>query len=102
MVCNYFQISSPTAFNNIGGSYGNFSGVHRKWDGRTIGKTRLQNGRKAIILVLDEPYSEAVEKEMNLKIVRWLRDELKKCEPLPPEFDEILAGRLTFTNEHSI
>jgi hypothetical protein len=60
----------------------------------------LPDGRRAIITVLDEPMAKESRLERQKKALLALEQGLAECdEPLPPEFDEILARRVNLTRK---
>jgi hypothetical protein len=65
----------------------------------TFGNPAIPDGSKVIITVLDEAISKATRIERKLQAIRELEEGLKDCEPLPPEFDEILSKRVNITRE---
>ena len=64
-----------------------------------LGNPIIPDGQKVIITVLDEPVPREARIEKKLQAIHKLREGLKGCEPLPPEFDEILSERVSITRE---
>jgi len=63
----------------------------------------IPDGRKAIITVLDELMITESRLERQKRALLALEKGLADCaESLPPEFDEILAGRVNLTRELDI
>ncbi|MDR2726138.1 MAG: hypothetical protein LBC90_08835 [Candidatus Adiutrix sp.] len=60
----------------------------------------IPDGRRAIITILDEPMVAQSRLERQKKALLALEQGLADCdEPLPPEFDEILAKRVNLTRK---
>jgi hypothetical protein len=54
----------------------------------------IPDGRRAIITILDEPLVAESRLERQKKALREFEQAMAECdEPLPPEFDEIIARK---------
>jgi hypothetical protein len=73
-------------------------------DGKVIplaNQATIPDGRRAIITVLEEPAESRLERQK--KALLALEQGLADCaEPLPPEFDEILARRVNLTRKFDL
>ncbi len=60
----------------------------------------IPNGRRAIITILDEPSTPESKSERQKRALLAFERGLAECvEPLPPEFDEIIAKRANITRK---
>ena len=69
----------------------------------TLTNQAIPEGRRAIITVLDEPMTTESRLERQKKALLALEQGLDSCtEPLPPEFDEILARGVSLTRKSDL
>ena len=63
----------------------------------------IPDGRRAIITILDEPMAAQSRLERQKKALLALEQGLADCdEPLPPEFDAILAQRVNLMRKFDL
>lgn len=61
-----------------------------------IGSPVMPDGLKVIITILDEPFAENRAADQK-KAFEEFRKGLSACDPLPPEFDDIVNKRVNIT-----